>query len=135
MSANTQFAVAIHILTLLARYPNQPLTSHHIATSIGTNPALVRKMMGQLARAGLIKTGRGKEGGTVLAMTPEEISLEAVHAALGSQKLYGVHRTSDPSCPVGQKMPSLLPALFEDFEDAVTQQMRGKNLRTLLDKI
>ena len=40
---NTQFSVAIHILTLLAT-EQEPVSSQYIASSINSNATLVRKM-------------------------------------------------------------------------------------------
>ena len=49
----TRFAVSLHILTLVARGPTEQSTSARLAWSIGTNPVVVRRLSGLLARAGL----------------------------------------------------------------------------------
>jgi DNA-binding IscR family transcriptional regulator len=51
---NTQFAVAVHILTILQSREGEPATSEFIASSVGTNPSLIRRLASQLARAGLV---------------------------------------------------------------------------------
>lgn len=38
-----KFAISIHILTLLAKFPDVYLSSEFIASSINLNPVLVRK--------------------------------------------------------------------------------------------
>ena len=53
MSTSSRFAVAVHILTLLAS-ADGPVPSSLIAGSVGTNPALIRRLVAQLADAGLV---------------------------------------------------------------------------------
>src|SRR4051794_27958953 len=63
----TRFAVAIHILLLLAcARPQDKATSEFLARSVNTNPVVVRRITAQLARAGLIRVRRGP-GGAELA--------------------------------------------------------------------
>ena len=45
MTANSQFAVALHILTLLAQTTEEPVTSETMAGSINTNSVFVRRML------------------------------------------------------------------------------------------
>lgn len=59
---NTRFATAIHIMTLLAKSPQDWLSSEWIAGSININPAIVRKEISVLREGGLIVSKQGKEG-------------------------------------------------------------------------
>lgn len=59
---NTRFATAIHIMTLLAKSPQDWLSSEWIAGSIHVNPVIVRKEISVLREAGLIVSKQGKEG-------------------------------------------------------------------------
>ena len=61
----TRFAVSLHILTLVARGPTEQSTSARLAWSIGTNPVVVRRLSGLLARAGLITVQRGPGGASL----------------------------------------------------------------------
>ena len=56
MSTSSRFAVAVHILTLLASAEG-PVPSSLIAGSVGTNPALIRRLVAQLAEAGFMNWG------------------------------------------------------------------------------
>src|SRR6185437_4058162 len=72
----TRFAVATHILLYLATEGSRGAsTSLRLAWSVNTNPVVVRRIAGQLARAGLIRVRRGP-GGAELAREPERITLE-----------------------------------------------------------
>ena len=51
---NTRFAVALHILTLLAvENKCQPTTSEYLAESANTNPVVIRRLLGSLRRCRL----------------------------------------------------------------------------------
>ena len=51
MAANSQFAMAIHILTMLAMADDANLKSDYIAASVNTNAVVIRRLLGQLSAA------------------------------------------------------------------------------------
>jgi DNA-binding IscR family transcriptional regulator len=59
---NTRFATAVHIMTLLAKSPQEWLTSEWMAAAFNVNPVIVRKEISVLREAGLITSRQGKEG-------------------------------------------------------------------------
>ncbi|HTW28662.1 MAG TPA: Rrf2 family transcriptional regulator [Acetobacteraceae bacterium] len=123
----TRFAVAAHILMLLAEGESTTRpgrsTSQELARSVNTNPVVVRRITGQLARAGLVRVRRGP-GGAALARAPEEISLGEVWQAVNpglAARLLPVHPHPDPSCPVGRRVPALLGAAERELQSALAQ--------------
>ncbi len=131
----TRFAVAIHILLLLAcdRAAGKA-TSQMLARSVNTNPVVVRRITGQLARAGLIRVRRGP-GGAELARPAGEISLGDVWRAMNSgslKPLLPLHASPDPQCPVGRKIHSVLGAAFVAAEEAMHESLRGTSLASLV---
>lgn len=115
MAASTRFAVAVHVMTLLAAGRGAPQTSETLARSVATNPAVVRRLLGALTRAGLVKTHPGKGGGAELAKGPKKISLAGIYRAVEAPGLIPLPRTApDPDCPVAR---SIQPAL-RDVGDA-----------------
>lgn len=86
----TRFAVAAHILLLLADMgrgqggpDGPPATSVRLAVVVNTNPVVVRRITGQLAKAGLVRVHRGP-GGAVLARAPREITLDDIWDAINA---------------------------------------------------
>ena len=67
MFANSHFALATHVLTVLAVNEDRVLTSTQLAGSVNTNPAFLRTLLGRLRAAGLIAVSLGKGGGARLA--------------------------------------------------------------------
>src|SRR5688500_19373399 len=97
----TRFAVAIHILLLLATEPTGQATSTRLAASVSTNPVVIRRLAGQLARAGLVRIRRGP-GGAQLARPAAEITLADVWRAMppASLPLLPVHRSARRDCSI-----------------------------------
>ena len=131
----TRFAVAIHILLLLAcRQRCGPATSHLIAQSVNTNPVVVRRITGQLARASLVRVRRGP-GGAELTRAPEEITLCDVWIAVNTEKvgpMLPVHADPNQECMVGQQIHAVLGGVFASVEQAMHDTLRGTTLAHLV---
>ena len=102
MSTNSRFAVAVHVLSLMAWSDEEPLKSEQVAESVNTNPVVIRRMLLDLAQAGLVVSQTGSLGGSRLATDPAKTTLLDVYQALECGGVFSLHR-QPPSrdCPVG----------------------------------
>ena len=57
---NTQFAVAVHALTLLAREPGRARSSPEMAISVQANPVHLRRVLTRLAATGTVASALGR---------------------------------------------------------------------------
>lgn len=121
----TRFAVALHILLLLASRGScaagLPATSEWIARSVNTNPVVVRRITGQLARAGLVRVRRGP-GGAELTRAPELITLCDVWRAMNMGlpgRMLPLHAEPNQACPVGRAIHTVLGPAFAGVERAM----------------
>lgn len=64
---------ALHVLALAAR-SEEPLSSAAAARRLGVSPSYLAKVLQPLARAGLLNSMRGAQGGFTLARPAESIS-------------------------------------------------------------
>jgi len=121
---NTRLAVAIHILTFLQTQPGQPATSELIASSVNTNPALIRRLLSQLAKAGLTTSQMGSGGGALLARAGDRITLLDVHRAIDeNQSVFPIHPEPNPQCPLGRNIQSVLKRRLSEVEKAMEAQL------------
>jgi len=129
----TRFSVALHILTLIARDTTDEATSSRMALSIGTNPVVVRRIAGHLARAGLIAVQRGP-GGASLARPAEQITLRDVWRAIHPEreKLIRVHPRTNRQDPVGRHMPELLRERFDHAERVMLEDLARTTVAELV---
>ncbi|NVO30599.1 Rrf2 family transcriptional regulator [Hymenobacter lapidiphilus] len=112
---NTRFAVATHIVAYLAHSSGQPVSSDVLAGSAGTHPVVVRRLLGTLATAGLVRSQRGSGGGTLLARSPADISLLDVYRAMQQAEpdLFQIGSTTpNHNCDLGRVMQQTLEGLF-----------------------
>ncbi len=135
MKTNQQFAVSIHILTLLAALPDQVLTSEQIAESVNTNPVVIRRVLGQLRQQGLVESRSGASGGWKLMRAPGEIHLRSVYAALNHETLLGMHAHPNADCPVGAKIQPALEKVFGQAEKAMHDSLSEFTVADILVEI
>lgn len=120
---NTRFAVAVHVLTLLAGAPGQLLSSELLAGSAGANPVHVRRVLGALRRSGLVTSRPGVHGGWQLDHPAELVSLGDVWRSVqGDDPLLGLHGAA-PQCTVGQRIQRALGEVDRRAARAVEQEL------------
>ncbi len=126
MSTNSRFAVAVHVLSLMAWSGEEPLKSEQVAESVNTNPVVIRRMLLELADAGLVISQTGSLGGSRLANDPAETTLLDVYRALEYDGVFSLHR-QPPSrdCPVGVNIETVLGEVLLEVDSAV-EQVLGK---------
>lgn len=130
---SSKLSVGIHILCLVAREPC-PITSDYIAGSIGTNPALVRRLMSKLKSARLLNT-QTKLGATGLAKPAEQISLLEVFRAVEPQRsLFDIHTGTNPNCPVGAHINGILTRLYGEIQNEMEARLGRVKLSALLQQ-
>lgn len=121
---NSRFAVAVHILTLLGQGGGAPMTSEYVAGSVNTNPSLVRRLLGMLARAGLTTSQFGAGGGALLARPADQITLGDVYRAVDAGDLFGMHpEAPNPACPVGRNIQAVLETRIGAAERAMQAEL------------
>ena len=132
MAANTKIASAVQILCVIAYKGPGGTTAEAIARSLDTNPVVVRRMMKDLQRFGLVEIRPGKDGGVQLRVDPEAITLADIHKAVeGDASVFALRPGGNPKCPVDRHMKSALPPIFRDVDAAVAKRLRETTLGSL----
>jgi DNA-binding IscR family transcriptional regulator len=103
MAANSQFSMAVHVLSMLARSKDENVKSECLASSVNTNAVVIRRLLGQLNQANLVVSQTGVNGGTRLARCPKEINLSEIYKAVNCGDVFALHAKSpSKDCPVGR---------------------------------
>lgn len=133
---STRFAVAVHILTVLRYHQGSPVSSELIASSVNTNPVVVRRILSQLKKAGLVDAQLGCGGGFSLASGPETIDLEQVFRAVEEDWSFPTHR-EPPSCDcvVGRHVLPVLERITERASQAMLSELAGVSIEDVAKKI
>jgi Rrf2 family protein len=129
---NTRLAIATHILTFLQTQDGRAATSELIASSVNTNPSFVRRLLAQLAKAGLTTSQLGAGGGALLALSAEKISLLDVYEAVNDEgALLPVHENSSPLCEVGRSIGGVLKNRLAAAEVALREELARTTIKDM----
>ncbi len=124
-----KFAITIHILTLLSKFPDDYLSSEFIAGSMNLHPVLVRKEIANLKKNNIVESKEGKNGGTKLSKSASSISLDAIYKMTFETVSLGFSKnTPNPKCPVGEKINENLQNLYDGINDKISLQLKGISL-------
>jgi DNA-binding IscR family transcriptional regulator len=111
---------------------DRPMTSAELVKCMSTNPAVVRRTMAGLRRAGLVRSEKGHGGGWEIACDLNVVTLKDVYDALGSPTLLamGVH-LEGPTCLVEQAVNRSLAGAFHDAEALLVARLGDVTLADL----
>ena len=124
MAANSRFAVSVHILTYLAYRQGLVVPSAEIASSVGTNPVVIRRLLAALLTARLVLATKGPSGGFALSREPSAITLLDIHRAVEPTPTDGMdHLCPNTQCPVGAKIGSILHQVFAQARAGMEAQL------------
>ncbi len=139
MSANSRLTVAAHALTWIGLYQkrgNDVATSEQIATSVNTNPVVIRRLLAEMRKAGLAESRRGKGAGWTLTRDLSSITLLDVYEAIESGPLFGLHpSTPDPECVIGHGIGPALTNVYDEIEASLRSQLAGTTLEDVLEDV
>src|SRR5688572_17426176 len=136
MSTNSRFAVAVHVLSLMAWSGEEPLKSEQVAESVNTNPVVIRRMLLDLAQAGLVVSQTGSMGGSRLATDPAKTTLLDVYQALECGGVFSLHR-QPPSrdCPVGVNIETVLGEVLQEVDSAVELVLKNITIDDVVQRL
>lgn len=137
MSISTRFSVGIHILTLLEINKEAVSSSEFLAGSVNTNPAVIRKIMGMLKKADLIKVQPGIAGAK-LAKDLSEITLFDVYKAVQVVKdneLFSMHENPNPDCTVGRNIQHAIEPIFINAQTAMEKVLENVTMEDVVKDI
>ena len=137
MAANCRFAFGVHLLSLLAHFPDEKFSSDKLAFTINTNAVVVRRMLLDLKNAGLVETQRGPGGGTRLAKSADQITLADIHHAVaGEIETFGTHPNPPAQqCFVGREIEGILADISQRIAVAVEQELAAITLAEVAGQI
>ncbi len=136
--SNSRYAVAIHILVVIAHFEKQlghPIRSDDIATSVSTNPVVIRRILKKLKDADLVVSQPGVNGGSGLARPAEDISLCDVYQAMNDDiDMFPVH-TGEKTCRIGVNIHGVLGEIFGSTQDVIKGHLSQTSIADVLADI
>jgi DNA-binding IscR family transcriptional regulator len=137
MSISSRFSVGIHILALIDLNKDGISSSEFLAGSVNTNPALIRKIMGMLKKAGLVEVRPGVAGAK-LAKELSDITLLDVYKAVDvvqEKELFSVHENPNPACLVGKNIKETIDPILSTAQLALEKSLGSVTLGDVVKDI
>ena len=128
MHFSTRFTVALHTLLVIEYFKDQKSTSEFIASSVGVNPVIIRRVLGQLKKAGLVSL-KSPKNGAMLEKDPSSITLYDVFCAVEEERtFFSFHKNPEPKCPVGAHIHDALDLVLFDLDETIKNKLLSYTL-------
>jgi Rrf2 family protein len=136
MAANSRFAIAVHVLTLMAWADDEPLKSELVACSVNTNPVVIRRILCALAKAGLVVSQTGAAGGSRLMRKPSQITLLDIYRAVDAGNVFSLHRQPpNEECPVGVNIEAVLENILAEVDQSMERVLSKITIEKVLQAV
>lgn len=136
MQISSRFTIAVHILICIETFKNDyKITSDFLASSVNANAVVIRRLLQQLKKAGIINVKRGS-GGAEMAKSPEEITLLDIYNAVEcveEGRLFHFHENPSQECPVGKNIHAVLDVRLEEIQKAMEREMRSISIQDIIN--
>jgi len=136
MQTSSRFAMAVHVLALLAYKEGDRVTSALLAGSVNTNPVIIRRLLLALQRAKLVDTCKGAGAGSRLNYSPKRINMAQVYRAVEAAEPFRTpRRKPNEDCPVGHCMREELEKIFASAENALERDLEKTTLADVIEVV
>lgn len=136
MQISSRFTIAVHILICIETFKEDyKITSDFLASSVNVNPVVIRRLLQQLKKAGIINVKRGS-GGAYIEKPLDEITLLDVYNAvecIDNGNLFHFHENPNSRCPVGRNIHSVLDRRLDSIQQAMEREMSSVTLQDIVD--
>ena len=131
MQITSRFTAAVHILTCIDIFDGQMrVTSDFLSGSTGVNAVIVRGVLGQLRKAGIVETRQGS-GGAHLARPLDTITLYDIYKAVDcieDEGLFHFHENPNVECPVGRNIHKVMDGRLAAAQAALENELKSTTL-------
>ena len=135
MHISTKCSVAIHCLIFIYEYGDtKKVTSELLSLSSGTNSVTIRNILSALKKDGIISIKFGT-GGATMNCPLNEITLYRICKAIEPDfltKLFGIHSSPSPFCPVGKKIHTVLDISYQKIQEDLCSSLKSITMEDVI---
>jgi DNA-binding IscR family transcriptional regulator len=126
--------MAVHVLAVLAYREGDRVSSALLASSVNTNPVIIRRLLLTLQRAKLVETRKGPGFGSRLSRSPARINLAEIFEAVECEALFSLpRRKANGACPVGQGIGAAMQEVFASAQAALNADLGRATVASILE--
>ena len=137
MQISSRFTIAIHVLVCIETFKDEyKITSDFLASSVNVNSVVIRRLLQQLKRAGIISVARGSGGAKIEKPLDKITLLDIYHAVecVEEGQLFHFHENPNLACPVGRSIHTMLDTKLEEIQKAMEDKMQSISLQDILEE-
>lgn len=134
MQIDSTFTNAIHICVYLDRTDKNLVNSSELGKSIGTNPVVVRRIVGRLKEFGLVKVKQGIGGGYYLGKPATNISLWDIYLAMKKDNPFRC-KVGNEDDTVSVNLPEALEDTFAKAEYALKKPLAATTVKQVAQRV
>ena len=135
MQISSRFTIAVHALICIETFKNDyKVTSDFLASSVNVNPVVIRRLLQQLKKAGIVNVIRGS-GGAEVKKPLNEITLLDIYNAVEcvEGELFHFHENPSKLCPVGKNIHAILDTRLEEIQRAMENEMKSVTIQDVIN--
>lgn len=136
MQISGRFTIAVHVLICIEMFKNDyKITSEFLASSVNVNPVVIRRLLQQLKKAGLISVKRGSGGADIEKPLDQMTLLDVYYAVecVEEGNLFHFHENPNQSCPVGKNIHALLDTRLEEIQKVMEEKMKAVSIQDIME--
>lgn len=136
MQISSRFTIAVHTLLCIEMFKaDRKVTSDFIASSVNVNSVVIRRLLQQLKKAGIVQVARGS-GGADTAKPIDQITLLDIYNAVecvNDGGLFHFHDNPNQLCPVGRNIHAVLDVRLEKIQETMEREMGMVTIQDILN--
>ncbi len=136
MQISSRFTIAVHVLICIEIFKHDhKVTSELLASSVNVNPVVIRRLLQQLKKAGIVSVVRGSGGADVARPLDKITLLDIYHAVdcVEDGELFHFHENPNPLCPVGKHIHSILDVRLEHIQASMEREMKAVTIQDVMN--
>lgn len=135
MKKNSKISVALHSLIHLIKSVG-PQTSDELARCMETNPVVIRRILGELRKNGLVQSEKGHGGGWIMNAASDQISLYDVYKALDESLLPDSPTLEkNEKCVIIKTLVTTMDDFLVEANTILNQRLKNISLKDIADEI
>jgi Rrf2 family transcriptional repressor of oqxAB len=136
---DVRFPTALQMMLSLALAQaegDERLSSARLAEGVGSNPAVVRRLLAPLMQAGLVRSTMGRDGGVSLSVDAAAITLAEIYkATLGDKRLWTGRSDIPHRCLVSCNVEQFFGNLADEVDESVVRLLGERTLADTLQEL
>lgn len=129
---NSDFALAVHTLLLLAVNEGELLTSNRLSELMKVHPVRIRKVLSKMKSSGYIESKEGSSGGFSISCDISNVSLKAIYLLNQEDLLKPKCHNCCTSCKIGSNIEKVLDDILVGADDKFQEYLEKYTLKNVL---